>query len=86
MDIPPMEQKKQPDTVLTLVAFNYDLQFEPATQVVMIGLTPAASSTRYQLPFGRLEFGMFLKQLTEAWERIKREAGENENQERSWRK
>lgn len=72
MEIPgDMRVLNTADTIVTLTAFNYDLQFDPVNQMVMIGIQMAGSKTRYMLPFGRLEFGQFLRALTGAWDNIR---------------
>lgn len=73
-----MTVQNNADTIVMLTMFNYDLQFDPNTQVFILGIQMGRTPKRYHLMFGRLEFGVFAKALVDAAEHLKKSSSSQE--------
>lgn len=72
LDLSGMEpMRPQWDTVETLTAFNYNLQFEPASRTFILNMILPLSGRKVVLPFEALEFANFVKNINGAYDQYK---------------
>lgn len=67
------------DKSLLINAFNYEVEVETNSGTFVINIYPGLSTERIQLPFGRLEFGLFAKNMMECLEGFQRRQQEEES-------
>lgn len=64
------DQTQVSDEVTFLQQFRYETYFDPNSQVFTVAIVMAKSGKRYHLPFDRLNFGVFVRDLNSSLDAV----------------